>query len=231
MTIAIVLAGGIGSRLGAEIPKAYVEVCGKPLIIYCLETLAESTFIDGYQIVADNKWIPEIEEWIRKYELREKLTGFSKPGTNRQGSIYNGLMDLRGKLKDEDYVFVHDSARPLLTTKLVRESIDGMNGYDGVLPVLPMKDTVYMSKDGKQIDSLVNRAEIYAGQAPETFVYGKYLAANQRLVEAGEIETINGSSEVAVKMGMRMHLIPGDEMNFKITTMADLDRFEEILKG
>ncbi len=128
-------------------------------------------------------------------------------------------------------MFVHDAARPILSQDMIERSIAGMEGYDGVLPVLPMKDTVYLSHDGKQVDSLLNRQEIFAGQAPETFVYGKYLAANQAIVDSGKIVDINGSTEPAVLAGMKMHLIDGDEENFKITTQADLDRFVELVKG
>ena len=105
-----------------------------------------------------------------------------------------------------------------------------MIGYDGVLPALPMKDTVYLSHEGRQIDSLLKREEIFAGQAPETFVFGKYYEANRVLVESGEIEKIKGSTEPAIMAGMKIHMIPGDEKNFKITTQEDLDRFVEMVK-
>ena len=231
MTIAIVLSGGTGSRVGGDIPKQYIKVEGKPVILYCLETLKQSEYIDKLQIVADEQWQQSITDWLREFDLAEKFLGFSKPGENRQGSIYNGLCDVKKVAADTDYVFIHDAARPMLSPGMIEESIAGMKGYDGVIPVLPMKDTVYLSKNGECIDSLLNRAEVFAGQAPETFVLGKYLDANKVLVESGEIHEINGSTEPAVKAGMRMHLIEGDERNFKITTKADLERFIEIARS
>ena len=87
-----------------------------------------------------------------------------------------------------------------------------------------------MSHEGRQIDSLLKREEIFAGQAPETFVFGKYYEANRVLVESGEIEKIKGSTEPAIMAGMKIHMIPGDEKNFKITTQEDLDRFVEMVK-
>ncbi|WP_044936450.1 IspD/TarI family cytidylyltransferase [Pseudobutyrivibrio sp. LB2011] len=231
MNIAIVLAGGVGARLGADVPKAFVPVCQKPLIIYSLECLSKNSHIDKIQIVAAEDWMSQVEEWTKEYEVHKKVIGFSVPGETRQLSIYNALMDLKQVAKVEDNVFIHDAARPLLSEDLIARSFIGMEGYDGVLPVLPMTDTVYLSKGGQQIDSLLNREEIYAGQAPETFVYGKYLEANQVLKDSGEIYRINGSTEPAVMADMKIHLIPGDENNFKITTQADLDRFVEIVKG
>ena len=230
MNIAIVLAGGVGARLGADVPKAFVPVCQKPLIIYCLEVLNKSQFIDKIQIVAAEDWMAQVEEWTKEYEVHKKVVGFSIPGDNRQLSIFNALNDVKVFARAGDSIFIHDAARPNLSLDLIEESFEGMIGYDGVLPVLPMKDTVYLSHGGRQIDSLLKREEIFAGQAPETFVFGKYYEANRVLVESGEIEKIKGSTEPAIMAGMKIHMIPGDEKNFKITTQEDLDRFVEMVK-
>ena len=93
-----------------------------------------------------------------------------------------------------------------------------------------MKDTVYFSEEGKTIDALINRSKIYAGQAPEAFQLGKYYKATVELLPV-EIFNINGSTEVAIKAGMDVVMIPGDERNFKITTKADLERFIAIKEG
>ena len=98
------------------------------------------------------------------------------------------------------------------------------------MPVLPMKDTVYMSSDGKKIDSLIDRSTVYAGQAPEVFVLDKYIQANKLLLP-DRILSINGSSEPAVMAGMNIALVNGDENNYKITTKADLERFIEECSG
>ncbi len=231
MNIAILLSGGTGSRLGSQKPKQYLDVEGKPIIMYCMETLEKSELIHKIQIVAHEEWTDLIKYWAVQYGVEEKICGFSKPGENRQLSIYNGLKDIRNFASDDDNVFIHDAARPNLRLSTIQDSFEAISGYDGVIPVLPMKDTVYLSKDGLEIDSLLNRQEIFAGQAPETFVYGKYLEANERLVNSGEIMKINGSTEPAVMAGMKMHMIVGDEGNFKITTSDDLERFTEQIKA
>lgn len=96
-----------------------------------------------------------------------------------------------------------------------------------MLPVLPMKDTVYLG-DGRQITSLLEREKVYAGQAPEAFVLGKYYEANERLLP-DRIGQINGSTEPAIMAGMDIAMIPGEEGNFKITTQADLERFKAVM--
>ena len=124
---------------------------------------------------------------------------------------------------------IHDAARPMLSDEQITACLTEIEGHDGILPVLPMKDTVYMSEDGKRVFSLMDRSKIFSGQAPESFVLGKYLEANRRLLP-DRILKINGSTEPAVMAGMDIAMIAGDENNFKITTQADLNRFCGIVK-
>ena len=227
MVIALVLSGGTGSRLGADLPKQYLHVQGRPILLYCMETLHKSPRIDAIQIVAAKEWQVEIENWLDEHGFTDKFRGFSLPGENRQLSIYNGLTDIRRFAQDDDLVLIHDAARPLLSPELIERCTEAIEGYEGVLPVLPMKDTVYYSEDGRQITSLLERKAVYAGQAPELFRLGAYYRANERLLPDG-ILRINGSTEPAVLAGMRIAMVPGDERNFKITTPADLERFRQI---
>lgn len=229
MIIALILSGGAGVRAGTEIPKQYIEVGGRPVISYCIERLHEHGGIDAIQIVAAPAWQEQIEEWFIQGGFDKKFRGFSLPGGNRQLSILNGLRDIRGyaESEDSDYVFIHDAARPLLTGRQITDCIEAACGHDGVLPVLPMKDTVYSSTDGKKVTALLNRSEIYAGQAPELFRLGAYYEANVRLLPE-RIWQINGSTEPAVMAGLDIVMIPGDEGNFKITTREDLERFRKM---
>lgn len=229
MGIALILSGGSGVRLGMDIPKQYIEVHGRPVISYCIEQLSCHEGINGIQIVANEQWHDKIKECLKIYDRNNKFQGFSLPGENRQLSIYNGLTDIRKYAEDSDVVLVHDAARPMLSAQMITDCLHAVNGHDGVLPVLPMKDTVYQSADGKCVGALLNRSEIYAGQAPEAFRLGKYYEANKRLMPDKILE-INGSTEPAVMAGMDIVMIPGDEGNFKITTREDLVRFKEIIK-
>lgn len=229
MNIALLLSGGTGTRLGADIPKQYIEVGGKPIIAYCVELLSMHDEIDGIWIVAAPKWQEQLAEGLKTFDRSKKLLGFSEPGENRQLSILHGLEGIRNYMQEEVWVLIHDAARPLLSKKLVSDCFSAVKGHDGVLPVLPMKDTVYASVDGRSVTSLLNRSEIYAGQAPELFHLEKYYAANMRLLPE-DIMKINGSAEPAIMAGMDIAMIPGDENNFKITTQADLERFREIIE-
>lgn len=225
MNIALILAGGIGSRMGADIPKQYIKIDGKSIIAYCLEKFINHEKIDYIQIVADEMWHDFIFDEIKS----DKIKGISLPGQNRQLSIYNGLVDIKKYANDDDFVIIHDAVRPCVSQDLISECLETVKECDGVLPVLPMKDTVYISNDGKKIDALIDRKTIVAGQAPETFALGKYYYANERLLP-NEILKINGSTEPAIMAGLNVAMIDGDESNFKITTKEDLELFKDIVK-
>lgn len=229
MNIALILSGGIGLRLGADIPKQYIHINGRPIISYCIEQISKHERIDAIQIVADKSWHSQIRECLEEYDIKGKFKGFSVPGKNRQLSIFNGLQDILDYAEYEDYVLIHDAARPLLSKQQITDCMGAVIDHDGVLPVLPMKDTVYLSVDGKRVSSLLNRNEIFAGQAPEVFCLGKYYEANQLLLPK-KIMEINGSTEPAIMAGMDIAMIPGDENNFKITTKVDLEQFQSIIQ-
>ncbi len=223
MNITLLLAGGTGTRLGLDMPKQYIEVNKKPIIAYSLEIFEKHVEIGAIQIVADLEWRDFILKWTGS-----KFRGFSKPGKNRQLSVLNALTDISKYADVKDVVIIHDAVRPFVSDKLISDCLHSCGSHDGALPVLPMKDTVYMG-NGNRITSLLDRQSVYAGQAPEAFVFGKYLEANQTLLP-DQILGINGSTEPAVLAGMDIALVHGEEANFKITTREDLKRCQRILE-
>nr|MCR5748446.1 2-C-methyl-D-erythritol 4-phosphate cytidylyltransferase [Lachnospiraceae bacterium] len=229
MNIALILSGGSGSRMHLSQPKQYLEISGKMIITYALQVVMGHKDIDAVQIVCSPEYESvisgQVSEYISQHE--DKLKGFSKPGETRQLSIYNGLKDIAAYASRDDVVIVHDAARPLVSLEQLTACIKACSSHDGAMPVLPMKDTVYFSENGDTVSELLDRKKIYAGQAPEAFVFGKYLEANESLMP-DKIYNINGSTEPAVLCGLDVAMIPGDERNFKITTQADLERFTEI---
>ncbi len=229
--IALFLSGGVGSRVGGEIPKQYLSVNGRPVFSYSLKVLMEHKDIFGVQIVADPEWESEIALAVKKDGMDTgRLLGFSIPGATRQLSVLNGLKDILLLSEDpsETYIIIHDAARPMLGEKLISDIVDACPGHDGALPVLPMRDTIYESKDGRIISGLLDRSTLFAGQAPEAYVLDKYIKANEALLPK-DILAVNGACEPAVSYGMDIALIAGDENNFKITTKSDMERFANSL--
>ncbi len=230
MNIAIILAGGVGSRVKSDVPKQFVELSGKMMIVHSMEPFGESMLVNNIQIVADESYRNQIEDAIAdEPALSEKVLGFSDPGENRQLSIFNALKDIEkmGLGDMVDGVIIHDAARPFVMRETIEECLMALDKHDGAMPVLPMNDTVYFSRTGERVDELLNRNTIFAGQAPEAFLYRKYLKANEDLLP-DRILLIKGSTEPAIMAGMDVAMIPGDQRNFKVTTDVDLERAREM---
>ena len=217
------MSGGIGSRIGANMPKQYVKAGVHKMVSYALMPLLKCESIDKVYIVSEEVWRDDIVADVRLMGLDEtKIAGFAFPGESRQSSILNGmeamLEDAEGNnFAEDDTVLVHDGARPFLTEDMLNNCYNSLLGHDGVMPVLPMKDTVYESADGRRVTKLLEREKIYAGQAPELFRLRKYYEANKDLVPL-KINEVNGATEPAIMYGMDVAMIMGDESNYKVTT-------------
>lgn len=221
MNIAILLSGGVGSRLHSNVPKQYLAIEGEMIVKRTLKGLLENALIDVIWVVSDKRWRDIFTEPVR---------GFSEPGANRQLSIYSALCDMSDIASDDDVVLIQDAVRPLTSQETITRCLTDIEGHDGALPVLTMKDTVYLSEDGRSISKLLKRDKLFAGQAPEAYRYGKYKKANAALLP-DEILKISGAAEPAVMYGMDVKLFQGDEGNFKITTDEDLKRYKEVAKS
>lgn len=226
MNIALILSGGTGTRMQLSIPKQYIKVCDKPIIGYCLDVFQEVNAIDRIVVVCNSYWRNFISDYVAQHNI-SKVVAYADAGESRQASILNGLNMCENFANYNDLVIIHDAARPLVTPRIINELLC-VDNYDGILPVLPVKDTMYYSNDGIEISSLLNRDSIYAGQAPECFLFGKYLTIN-KLATDDEIANTRGSSEIAFKNGLRIKLVRGDENNYKITTADDLKRFDRFV--
>ena len=224
----------------SDIPKQYLDIAGKPMIFYALKALLSYNGIDKLWIVADEKWHGFIMDVFGldsdlKQRLGDSFIGFVSPGDNRQLSIRNGLRDINRWMKESgnhyagrNTVIIHDAVRPILPLSQLQSCYVEIEHADGVMPALPMKDTIYFSNDGRSVASLLDRNKVMAGQAPELFDFEMYYEANEALSDE-EIMQVNGSTEVAIKNGMNVTMIPGNERNFKVTTSADLDRLRLML--
>ena len=228
MNTAIILAGGIGSRMNLNCPKQYLMINNKPIFHYCLETFQNHNAIDKIIVVLSNEWHSYVKEYVEKHNF-SKICGYALAGKTRQHSIYNGLKFIEKNLSDTEVCIIHDAVRPFVSNALITNSVNGAFEKDGAMPVIKVKDTIYCSENGECIDSLLNRNILFAGQSPESFNFRKYIKIHHDVSDE-EITNTTGSSEIAYGHGMNIKLITGDEENFKITTIEDLKKFESIVK-
>jgi 2-C-methyl-D-erythritol 4-phosphate cytidylyltransferase len=224
----IILSGGTGTRMNAALPKQYIEVDGKPVIEHTLNGVGLELFSHAVIVLSDN--------WKEFFMARvaPAFPGvpfmYAPAGDSRQESILNGLKALSPLSSEDDIVVIHDAARPMVRRRLVKELIEECKSADGAMPVLPISDTVYQSRNGVEITGLLKRDELYKGQSPEAFKFGKYFEINRRLSKE-QLAAVFGSSEIAYRDGLRVTLIRGDEANFKITTPSDLESFKKTIEA
>lgn len=224
MNYAVILSGGVGRRMGNDaLPKQYMEVNGKPVLVYTLEKFQDCPQVDEIIVVANHDWDDQIWAWAKQHNIT-KLTTIADPGPSRQESLLSGLKACKGT-GEADVVLVHDSARPLVSVELISRCVEALPGYDCVLPVLEMKDMIYVSNDGKEVTGFADRSTLFCGQSPELFNLQKYLQLNLQTPQQ-ELEAIRGGCELALRKGLKVGMILGEDNNFKLTTPSDMDRMK-----
>lgn len=229
MAIAIILSGGAGTRMGTDIPKQYLELLGKPVLVHTAEQFQRAGRVEHTVIVAAKEWKDRIWDWRERFGL-SKLRAIAPAGENRQRSILSGLLAAREfSPSAEDSVIIQDAARPLTSNILIEGLLDGLREAPAVLPALPVSDTVYTSADGRRVSGLLDRSTLYAGQAPEGFNYKRYLELYTS-ASPEELDSASGSCQLPYQAGWDVKLIPGESENIKVTYPKDIALCERILR-
>ena len=227
MNYAVILSGGIGTRMRSDgFPKQYLEVDGKPILMYALEPFLTCERIDKIVIVAHEVWEEKIYAWLKDYNVT-KPVAVVRNGQTRQDSLTNGLLACaeNGEPGPEDKVLVHEAVRPMVSRRIIDDCLDALDKYDSCLPVIPVHDTTYLSSDMQTAEGVIDRDKLACGQAPEGFNLKKYLDMN-RQTPPEELATIRGSAELSLRNGRTVGLVMGDPCNFKLTRPGDLELFK-----
>jgi len=225
-TAAVILSGGIGSRVGAGRPKQYIEFAGEPILLHSLRAFEDSPETDGLILVLEKDWEEYVKEKIRKAGLQKPVT-FAPAGKNRQRSVLSGLLE--AERLGAERVIVHDGVRPFVTADMIRKGLLKLRKYQAVITVIPIPDTPYLSDNGESVTGLLHRPHVMAGQTPEYFDLKAYLDLHRR-ADPGDIDAATGSSSLAFQYGMQVGTVEGSPGNFKITTPEDLVRYRTVLR-
>ena len=221
MVSAMIFAGGVGVRMkSGDIPKQFIEVDGKPIIIRTLENFQAHAQVDEIVVACLESWIDRLKEYILKYNIT-KVKSVVKGGANGHGSIHNGLVEINKTALPDDIVLICDGVRPLLSEKLISDCIATARAYETAVPVMPSIDSVLESADGKHCRRSMPRGSMFITQAPQGYTMRKIMWAHKQAEERG-IENPISSSELLIELGEEVHIFIGDRDNIKVTTPEDL---------
>lgn len=232
MNIAVIFAGGVGSRMHSkERPKQFLEMYNKPIIIHTLEHFQNHPMIDAIAVVCVESWIPYLNDLLYKYRI-EKVKKVVHGGETGQLSIYNGLKAAREIAGDEKtVVLIHDGVRPLITEKLITDNIESVLHYDSAITTAKVKETILVvNETDSSIDYVPSRNNSRVAKAPQSFWLDDILSTHEKALENGEKNWID-SCTMMQEYGFKMHLIDGPSQNIKITTPEDFYTMRAILEA
>lgn len=219
MTTALIFAGGAGKRMNSRSkPKQFLEMHGKPIIIYTLEHFEYHEEVEGIVIVCIKEWISELKGLLKRYGIT-KVIKIVSGGDTGHDSIYNGLLSMVDFMGNEDIVLIHDGVRPLITRELISENISAVKKYGSAITAEPVRESVVRSIDGENIADVPVRDEMYVAKAPQSFYFEQILGLYKR-ASADRIKTID-SSHLCSIYHMPMHMVGSTKNNIKITEPAD----------
>ena len=223
---AIILAGGVGSRVGAGIPKQFVEILGKPVLAYTIETYQNHPEIDGIEIVCVNHYEEMLRDMIKKYNLT-KVRWICQGGATFQDSVYNGVRNLVGKIDRNDIVMVHYGAAPFTSDRILTDAIRVCRKYGNSVSVTPCFQLIGSNDGNNESKYWVDRDKYVQIACPQCFRFQYICDIYEEAIEKNLLSKVEPhTTSLMYLMGETLHLSYGDQSNIKITTKEDLDMFE-----
>ena len=221
---AIILAGGIGKRMtNSEVPKQFIEICGKPIIIHTIKHFIESKHVSNIIVSCNPEYINYFEKMLLRYGIKD-FVAVVEGGKTGQLSIFNALKYIfKDCLVDENsLVMIHDSVRPFINKKLIDENSKVAFDYGSAVTAYKVTETVFKSKSKLYVDEILDRDEMFMARAPQTFNFNKLYKTHIKELEVGKDNNIDSASMMK-KYGVDLKIIVSDLPNIKITTQTDLN--------
>lgn len=227
MVYAAVLAGGSGLRMGGSLPKQFLLIGGKPVIIRSINAFVESGSIDELFVAVAAEYLDYTRELIDEF-IPGKPIKVVAGGRNRNETLLNVLHSV-GRISDDDVILTHDAVRPFIDKRIIDDNIAAAREYGACNTVIPAVDTILRSSDGRFIESVPVRSEIFHAQTPQSFAVKKLLSLYEKLSDE-EMEKFTDSCSVFLAAGERVFLVTGDRNNIKLTYPEDMERAANIIK-
>ena len=223
----ILLAGGVGKRMGTDVPKQFLEVNGKPIIVYSIENFQKNPQIEKIVVVCIKEWTDHVKELIRKYQLT-KVEWIIEGGNTGHDSIRNGVFFLQDKVNDDDYVVIHDAVRPVLPQKAINEVLRVAHEKGNASSSIACHPPIVYTEDHESGITDVDREHVMLTASPQAFRYSLILKC-YRQAERENLHNTTFASSLLIHCRERVYFAKGTTNNIKITTKEDLALFRALL--
>lgn len=229
-TIALIIAGGVGARMHQDIPKQFINVHDKPIIIYTLEAFQHHPNIDAIEVVCLEGWHDILRAYAKQFGIT-KLENIVNGGETGQDSIRNGLKDIATRYHDDDdIVLIHDAIRPMVSTDIISDNIRVCRQYGNATVVIPCTSVMLKTEDGLISNDQIPRDNLKITQTPQAFHLNELLKVHEEAIKK-ELSPSIASCALYIEMGKKVYLSVGSEKNIKITTQEDIEIFSSLLES
>ena len=229
-TIAIIIAGGKGTRMGLEIPKQFVNINNKPVIIYTLEAFQKHPQIDYIEVVCIEGWEKTLKSYCKEYGIT-KLKWIVKGGETGQESIRNGVYNLIDKVKDDDNIIIHDGVRPMLDEEIISDVIVKCNQYGNGVSSMPYNEQIFLKDNEESTIKYIPRETLRRVVTPQAYKFGKLnWAYHKAFAENIGITGSAYTNTMMTELGERLYFAAGSDKNIKLTTIDNIAIFKALLE-
>lgn len=226
-TIGLLIAGGVGARMGQDIPKQFLTVNDRPVIVYTLEEFEKHPEIDAIAVVCVEGWEQVLWAYAKQFNIK-KLKYVVKGGDCGQASIRNGVFELEKHFSPDDIVLIHDAIRPMTSPDIISDCIRVTKKYGNAITVIPCAEAMLTTENKVVSTGLFNRDNLKRTQTPQGFHLGEICQVHRDALKAGITNSV-ASCTLYIEMGKQVYFSMGSEKNVKLTTVEDIDIFKALL--
>jgi len=227
MTIALLTASGISERIKQDIPKQFINIEDKPLIMYTLEAFEQHPSVDAILVVCLDGWHDILKAYSKQYNI-SKLKWVVSGGDSNHASIHNGLIELKKHCNSTDIIIIHDGNRPMISQDIISDGLFTFSKYGSAIAYVPCTEVVFKSETKKNPYEEIPREHLLRTQTPHIFSLEKLLWAHDE-VEKRKIKQPSAACSLMKSLGENIFFFNGSEKNIKITTLDDIDIFRALL--
>lgn len=229
MNVAVIIAGGSGTRTNQDIPKQFLNVLDKPIVVYTMEAFQKHPEIDAIEVVCLDGWHDVLKAYARQFGIA-KLKWVVSGGQTGQESIRNGVSNLKDKISDDDIVIIHDGIRPMVSEEVISDCIEKCREHGNGITSLPITEQIFSVENEIYTEKFIPRETLRIQQTPQAYKFEKIYAGYEKAFSENiGISSSSYANTMMAELGEKLYFAKGSSKNIKITTKEDIEIFKAML--